>query len=353
MTVRVVLVEDHALFRAGVRAELADRRSSARHARRDRRRGGDRSRTASPSIRATAPDVVLLDVHLPGRRRPARDRGAARRRRRRRASSPCRCPTPPRTSSPSCAPVPAATSPRRSARPSSLDAIERVARRRRRVLAAPRRVRARRVLRRSAGAGRPRARPAHGARAGGAAAHRPRLLLQVGELGGCPVPAGATGNIASEDLVSMLHEMGIETGIDARCPARRRALRPRGARPTARLAHARRRAGGLACVSRPDRQPRRDRRARRAHRSRPRPAHRRRLHRGRRAARRTPTPCDVAIRVGSYLDAGRAGRARPRPPAPAPSTPATASSRENAGFAARGGRRRARSGSGRRRPRSS
>src|SRR3954470_6970694 len=35
-----------------------------------------------------------------------------------------------------------------------------------------------------------------------------------GELGGCPVPAGATGNIATEDLVSMLHEMGFETGID-------------------------------------------------------------------------------------------------------------------------------------------
>jgi hydroxymethylglutaryl-CoA lyase len=35
-----------------------------------------------------------------------------------------------------------------------------------------------------------------------------------GELGGCPVPQGATGNIASEDLVSMLHEMGYETGID-------------------------------------------------------------------------------------------------------------------------------------------
>ncbi|HEX8206924.1 MAG TPA: hydroxymethylglutaryl-CoA lyase [Solirubrobacteraceae bacterium] len=34
-----------------------------------------------------------------------------------------------------------------------------------------------------------------------------------GELGGCPVPKGATGNIATEDLVSMLHEMGIETGI--------------------------------------------------------------------------------------------------------------------------------------------
>jgi hydroxymethylglutaryl-CoA lyase len=35
-----------------------------------------------------------------------------------------------------------------------------------------------------------------------------------GELGGCPVPRGATGNIASEDLVSMLHEMDIDTGID-------------------------------------------------------------------------------------------------------------------------------------------
>jgi hydroxymethylglutaryl-CoA lyase len=35
-----------------------------------------------------------------------------------------------------------------------------------------------------------------------------------GELGGCPVPRGATGNIATEDLLSMLHEMGVETGVD-------------------------------------------------------------------------------------------------------------------------------------------
>jgi hydroxymethylglutaryl-CoA lyase len=35
-----------------------------------------------------------------------------------------------------------------------------------------------------------------------------------GELGGCPVPKGATGNVATEDLVSMLHEMGHPTGID-------------------------------------------------------------------------------------------------------------------------------------------
>ncbi|HEY6396893.1 MAG TPA: hydroxymethylglutaryl-CoA lyase [Solirubrobacteraceae bacterium] len=34
-----------------------------------------------------------------------------------------------------------------------------------------------------------------------------------GELGGCPVPAGATGNIATEDLISMLDEMGIRTGV--------------------------------------------------------------------------------------------------------------------------------------------
>jgi hydroxymethylglutaryl-CoA lyase len=35
-----------------------------------------------------------------------------------------------------------------------------------------------------------------------------------GELGGCPVPPGSTGNVSSEDLVSMLDEMGVETGID-------------------------------------------------------------------------------------------------------------------------------------------
>jgi hydroxymethylglutaryl-CoA lyase len=35
-----------------------------------------------------------------------------------------------------------------------------------------------------------------------------------GELGGCPVPPGSTGNIATEDLVSMLDEMGIRTGVE-------------------------------------------------------------------------------------------------------------------------------------------
>jgi len=37
-----------------------------------------------------------------------------------------------------------------------------------------------------------------------------------GELGGCPVPPGATGNIATEDLVSMLHGMEVQTGVDLR-----------------------------------------------------------------------------------------------------------------------------------------
>jgi hydroxymethylglutaryl-CoA lyase len=35
-----------------------------------------------------------------------------------------------------------------------------------------------------------------------------------GELGGCPVPPGSTGNVSSEDVVSMLHEMGVETGVE-------------------------------------------------------------------------------------------------------------------------------------------
>ena len=36
----------------------------------------------------------------------------------------------------------------------------------------------------------------------------------VAGLGGCPYAKGATGNVATEDLVYMLHGMGVETGID-------------------------------------------------------------------------------------------------------------------------------------------
>jgi hydroxymethylglutaryl-CoA lyase len=37
----------------------------------------------------------------------------------------------------------------------------------------------------------------------------------IGGLGGCPYAPGASGNLATEDLVYMLHAMDIETGIDA------------------------------------------------------------------------------------------------------------------------------------------
>jgi len=36
----------------------------------------------------------------------------------------------------------------------------------------------------------------------------------VGGLGGCPYAPGASGNLATDDVVAMLHGMGIETGID-------------------------------------------------------------------------------------------------------------------------------------------
>ena len=36
----------------------------------------------------------------------------------------------------------------------------------------------------------------------------------VGGLGGCPYAPGATGNVASEEVVHMLHDMGIDTGVD-------------------------------------------------------------------------------------------------------------------------------------------
>ncbi|WP_279331231.1 hydroxymethylglutaryl-CoA lyase [Solimonas fluminis] len=41
----------------------------------------------------------------------------------------------------------------------------------------------------------------------------------VAGLGGCPYAAGASGNVASEDLVYMLQGMGIETGVDLKALA--------------------------------------------------------------------------------------------------------------------------------------
>jgi DNA-binding NarL/FixJ family response regulator len=56
--VRIFLVDDHALFRAGVKAELAGEVEVAGEA--------ATVEAAIDGIRATMPEVVLLDVHLPG-----------------------------------------------------------------------------------------------------------------------------------------------------------------------------------------------------------------------------------------------------------------------------------------------
>ncbi len=41
-----------------------------------------------------------------------------------------------------------------------------------------------------------------------------RFEATCGGLGGCPFAPGASGNVCTEDLVYLLHELGIETGID-------------------------------------------------------------------------------------------------------------------------------------------
>jgi DNA-binding NarL/FixJ family response regulator len=57
MTARVVLVDDHAMFRSGVRAELGERLEVVGEA--------GTVRDAISVIASTKPDVVLLDVHMP------------------------------------------------------------------------------------------------------------------------------------------------------------------------------------------------------------------------------------------------------------------------------------------------
>ena len=68
-----------------------------------------------------------------------------------------------------------------------------------------------------------------------------RFDASIGGLGGCPYAPGASGNVVTEDLVHMLDDMDIETGIDLDALHRLRApraghRRPRAAR--AQLLHA-------------------------------------------------------------------------------------------------------------------
>ena len=94
---RVVLVDDHRMFRTGVQAEIGDTERTGVEV------VGEAADVdqAVTVVTATRPDVVLLDVHLPGgggvevlrrcaalMRRPRATRCASWR---------CRSPTPPRT----------------------------------------------------------------------------------------------------------------------------------------------------------------------------------------------------------------------------------------------------------------
>ena len=79
-----------------------------------------------------------------------------------------------------------------------------------------------------------------------------QLDSSIGGLGGCPFAPGASGNIATEELVYMLEESGVRTGLDldavlARRPGHRAGGRPRAAQ----LAVPRRRAVGAPRRGRP------------------------------------------------------------------------------------------------------
>ena len=58
----------------------------------------------------------------------------------------------------------------------------------------------------------------------------------AGGLGGCPYAPGATGNLATEDLLYMLDGLGVETGIDLDAVMRRHRVHDRARRAPARFA---------------------------------------------------------------------------------------------------------------------
>ena len=64
-----------------------------------------------------------------------------------------------------------------------------------------------------------------------------RFDAAVSGLGGCPFAPGARGNIVTEDLVFMLHEMGLETGIDLERLMETRAILARHVEPRLLTGH--------------------------------------------------------------------------------------------------------------------
>jgi hydroxymethylglutaryl-CoA lyase len=77
----------------------------------------------------------------------------------------------------------------------------------------------------------------------------------IAGLGGCPYAKGATGNVATEDVVFMLHGMGIDTGLDLDALVDAGSLHLRRAGPAAGVAREPRAAGqarrGACMTSRP------------------------------------------------------------------------------------------------------
>ena len=71
----------------------------------------------------------------------------------------------------------------------------------------------------------------------------------VAGLGGCPYARGATGNVATEDVLYMLHGMGIETGVDldAVCAAGRFISEALGRAPHSRVNRALAARAAAAC----------------------------------------------------------------------------------------------------------
>ncbi len=65
------------------------------------------------------------------------------------------------------------------------------------------------------------------------------LDASAGGIGGCPFAPGATGNIATEDLLYLLHTSGVETGVDPTRGRRHRHLDQRPARSAAGTGDAR------------------------------------------------------------------------------------------------------------------
>ena len=169
-TPSVVIVDDHAIFRAGVKAELGEGVEVLGEA-----------ESVEDAVRAIAelePDVVLLDVHMPGGGGVEVIGQVAKQRPQQRFLA----------LSVSDDPQDVIAIVRAGARgyvtktitgDELADAVRAGPRRRRGLLAATGRLRARRLRRRPArGGGRPRARPAHRPRARGAPLHRARLPLQ-------------------------------------------------------------------------------------------------------------------------------------------------------------------------------